>query len=94
MATGVRWRFVAFLGGLLVAAAAGAVRADELAIVRDVELQPLAAQVERVSQALELVGAPLTSEQQESLKRRLLMRMRRKRSSKSRRSSTRCALRA
>ena len=37
--------------------------AQKLPVVRDVELQPLAAQVERVMQALEAAGAPLTKEQ-------------------------------
>ncbi len=40
---------------------------DSLLIVTDVEYQPLAAQVERVSQALELAGAPLTAEGKKSL---------------------------
>ena len=41
--------------------------ADELPLVRGVELQPLAAQVERVAQALEVAGAPLSDEQRKEL---------------------------
>ncbi len=37
--------------------------AQELPLVRNVELQPLAAQVERVVQAMELAGSPLAAEQ-------------------------------
>jgi hypothetical protein len=40
-----------------------AIGAQELPLVRAVELQPLAAQVERVGQALELCGSPLSKEQ-------------------------------
>ena len=45
----------------------GLANAQNLPIVRGVELQPLAAQVERVAQALELAGSPLTKEQQAAL---------------------------
>src|SRR5207247_8529127 len=43
--------------------------ADDLPIVRGVEAQPLKAQVQRVAQALELLGEPLTEEQQAALDR-------------------------
>ena len=39
-------------------------RAQSLPIVSEVELQPLAAQVRRVAQALEMLGAPLDPRQQ------------------------------
>jgi hypothetical protein len=45
-----------------------ALSAQELPIVRNVELQPLAAQVERAAQALELAGSPLTADQRQALK--------------------------
>jgi len=41
--------------------------AEPLPIVSDVELQPLSAQVKRVAQALELLGAPLSKPQQAAL---------------------------
>ena len=41
--------------------------ADPLTIVTDVELQPLAAGVKRVAQALEFAGAPLSAQQQAAL---------------------------
>lgn len=44
-----------------------AARGEDAALVTDVELQPLAAQVERLSQSLELVGAPLTAESRRAL---------------------------
>ena len=43
------------------------VQADELPIVDGAELQPLKAQVERLSAALELLGEPLTAEQRKTL---------------------------
>jgi hypothetical protein len=43
--------------------------ADDLPIVRGVDAQPLKAQVQRVAQALELLGEPLTQEQQAALDR-------------------------
>ncbi|HEY1600171.1 MAG TPA: CehA/McbA family metallohydrolase [Pirellulales bacterium] len=56
-------------GILSVVALATAVSAVEpLPLVSGVELQPVRAQVDRVAQALELAGAPLTPEQQQSLK--------------------------
>ncbi len=52
-------------------AAAGAAGAAEPALPRvmDVEFQPLAAQVKRVAQALDLLGSPLTKGEQEALDR-------------------------
>src|SRR5687767_551982 len=41
--------------------------ADELPIVRGVELQPLKAQVKRVAEALAYLGEPLTREHQAAL---------------------------
>jgi len=48
-----------------------AASAEPLPIVSGVELQPLQAQVRRVAQALELVGSPLSAEQQAALERAL-----------------------
>src|SRR5437660_644556 len=45
------------------------VTADDLPIVHSVEAQPLKAQVQRVAQALEFLGEPLTKEQQAALDR-------------------------
>src|SRR6476619_5990895 len=42
--------------------------AEALPIVRGVQLQPIAAQIARVAQALELCGAPLGTEPQAALK--------------------------
>jgi hypothetical protein len=44
-----------------------ALHAQELPLVQNVELQPLAAQVERVVQALELAGAPLPADRKAAL---------------------------
>jgi hypothetical protein len=55
---------------LAAVALAGLVRAgrgEELTLIKNVEAQPLAAQVERVVQALEAAGAPLTKEQRQAL---------------------------
>jgi hypothetical protein len=51
--------------GLIVAGclmAGAAARGQDAAPIHDVELQPLIAQVERVAQSLEILGAPLTPE--------------------------------
>src|SRR5436853_7150464 len=48
---------------LTIAAALG----DDLPIVRGVEAQPLKAQVKRVAEALDLLGEPLTKDQQAAL---------------------------
>ena len=45
----------------------GLANAQDLPVVRGVEFQPLAAQVERVVQALELAGSPLGKEQHAAL---------------------------
>ena len=45
----------------------GTLQAEPLAKVSGVDAQPLKAQAERVAQALELLGAPLTGEQRKSL---------------------------
>jgi hypothetical protein len=42
-------------------------QADELAIVRGVEAQPLKAQVKRIAEALDYLGEPLTGEQRSAL---------------------------
>ncbi len=54
------------IAGILLAAAAGAA---ELPLVPGVELQPLAAQAKRVATALELLGSPLSGEQQAALEK-------------------------
>ena len=56
--------FVCMLVGLPITAAADD---KQPAPIGDVELQPLAAQVQRVAQALDLLGSPLSTEQQQAL---------------------------
>ncbi len=63
-----RRRWAVILSAALCFAIAGSLRAQELPVVRDVELQPLQAQVERLVQALEHAGAPLAEEQQTALR--------------------------
>jgi hypothetical protein len=60
------FRFVLFAACLCVACA-NVTWAQGWPLLNSVEVQPLSAQVERVAQALELAGAPLTKEQQASL---------------------------
>ena len=55
----------------LFLAASNAVCAQDLALVKGVELQPLAAQVERVVQALELTGSALTPDQLSAIRNAL-----------------------
>ena len=56
------------LGFLVALSCCVAARAeDSLPVVTEIEWQPLAAQVRRVVQALELVGAPLDDQQQADL---------------------------
>ncbi|MBI2827603.1 MAG: CehA/McbA family metallohydrolase [Planctomycetia bacterium] len=57
--------FAAAAAAFLAVQTAGA--ADPLPVVKDVEQQPLASQVMRVAQALEMAGAPLSEEQQKDL---------------------------
>lgn len=54
---------------LVVCLAALALGAEELPLVRDVEFQPLAAQVARVAQALEILGEPLAQKDAAELQR-------------------------
>jgi hypothetical protein len=61
-------RLFRFLLVTVFVAATPALNGQELPVVTDVELQPLAAHAERVMQALELAGSPLNSEQQASLR--------------------------
>jgi hypothetical protein len=65
---------VAWAAWVFVASAAAAepdgnkpAKAQTLEIVKKVEFQPLSAQVKRVAQALELLGSPLSAEQQAAL---------------------------
>ncbi len=58
--------FVTVVVGLLVAAAEAQ---DELPLITDVEYQPLAAQVARLVQALDYIGAPLPQSDREQLAR-------------------------
>lgn len=62
-------RFVATISilGAFSFTTAAAVEPEKPALVTDVELQPLAAQVKRVTQALELLGSPLSKDQREAL---------------------------
>jgi hypothetical protein len=55
----------------IVASISTAVSAENLPLVRDVELQPLAAHAERIVQALEVLGSPLTKAQQAKLQEAL-----------------------
>ena len=52
---------------ILLVAGLDAAIADDLPIVHGVEFQPLSAQVERVAQAMELAGTPLTKEQRSAI---------------------------
>ena len=52
----------------LALAVSGSARSASLPLVEGVELQPLAAHVQRVAQALELTGSPLTESQQDALR--------------------------
>ena len=61
----------AYLAACLCCAATGTLGAQELPTVRNVELQPLSAQVGRVVQALELAGSPLSPDEREALRRAL-----------------------
>ncbi len=63
---------IGFVLTALLAIAAGdtfAAPVEALPLVADVDLQPLAAQVKRVAQALDLVGSPLEKEPRERLER-------------------------
>ena len=53
--------FVLLLGALLQTVSNGAARADDLPLADDVELQPLAAQILRVVEALDMLGQPLAA---------------------------------
>src|SRR5262245_44756464 len=44
-------------------------RGDELPVVRDIEFQPLSAQVKRVIEALTILGEPLSREETDRLER-------------------------
>lgn len=55
------------LAAVVLLLAASSVYAEPLPVVTDVELQPLAAQVKRVAQALDSIGTPLSKEQQTAL---------------------------
>ena len=58
----------AFIAACLFFATTNAIWAQTLPLVSGVELQPLAAHVERLLQALELTGSPLGEEQQAALR--------------------------
>jgi hypothetical protein len=68
MTTPIRFLRMTFVEAVVGLAFGGSLSAQELPLVKDVELQPLAAHVERVAQALELVGAPLSVDQRASLR--------------------------
>jgi hypothetical protein len=53
----------------LLLAARGMSAGEALPLVDQVELQPLVAQVKRVAESLELLGSPLSAEQQENLQK-------------------------
>ena len=67
MATHHNWRLSGLIVGAIFLGTVSPVCGQELPIVRGVEFQPLAAQVERIEQALELAGAPLSKEQHAAL---------------------------
>lgn len=67
MKTPIRLRRLAVIGTAVFLATHCTADAQKLPLVGGVELQPLAAQTERVAQALELAGAPLTDAQQATL---------------------------
>lgn len=52
---------VLLLGALIQNVGVGRLRADDLPVVTDVDLQPLAAQIRRVVEALDMLGQPLAS---------------------------------
>src|SRR5271157_512908 len=53
--------FVLLLGALVQTVGIAAARAEDLPVVNDVDLQPLAAQIRRVVEALDILGQPLAS---------------------------------
>lgn len=64
----VRRQLALFLATVLLSLFPTTANCQSLPVVRNVELQPLVAQVERVVQSLELAGAPLSAEQQADLR--------------------------
>jgi hypothetical protein len=66
-------RFCRVAVGLVSLSIATAASAEPLPKVTGVELQPLVAQIKRVAQALELLGSPLTTEQQTALDQALAL---------------------
>jgi hypothetical protein len=71
MNTQLRTRLTALLTVAFLIEIVNGLRAQSLPLVRELELQPLAAQVERVVEALKLAGAPLADEQEAALSRAL-----------------------
>ena len=63
MRTNIRTLFLGILTASICFAVSGSLCAESLPLVTRVELQPLAAQVERVLQALESTGSPVTADQ-------------------------------
>ncbi len=51
--------FVLLLGALVQTVGSGPARAEDLPVVNDVDLQPLATQIRRVVEALDILGQPL-----------------------------------
>jgi hypothetical protein len=68
MATHNYRRLSVFIVGAILVATVQPACGQELPIVRGVEFQPLAAHVERLGQALELAGSPLSKEQRAALR--------------------------
>ena len=82
------------LAGLvaLVVGLQSAARGDNLPIYRDVEFQPLSAQVKRVAEALEMLGEPLSRRREGAARRGDRFDGRRRaRSARSSKSSTNAA---
>jgi hypothetical protein len=71
MNTQLRTRLTALLTVVFLIEIVNGLRAQTLPLVRELELQPLAAQVGRVVEALKLAGTPLADEQEAALRRAL-----------------------
>ena len=64
----IRARRLAVVNTLIFFAISSSLCAESLPVVTHVELQPLAAEVERLLQALESTGSPVTAEQRAAIR--------------------------
>ncbi|MHB1556752.1 MAG: CehA/McbA family metallohydrolase [Isosphaeraceae bacterium] len=62
---------ITFFGAILLATTASSARADKLPVVPDVEFQPLSAQARRITEALGMLGEPLSKEDAAKLEKAL-----------------------